>query len=110
MDPWVIISNLGPIEIIILIIIVIFISLLINTICLKIGLAIFDSKNEEFGSVFVTALVCALIGWIPCIGCILCWVIINSRHDTGFLQAIVVWLIAAIISGLIAWVIYIFLF
>jgi len=92
------------------IIIFVLVFLLIITISLIIGLSVVKSKYNGFGSVFITALFCALVGWIPCIGCILCWLIIRSRHDTGFLAAIVVWLIAFIMGFLITYLIFIVLF
>ncbi|MHA1803253.1 MAG: hypothetical protein ACTSU4_01835 [Promethearchaeota archaeon] len=100
---------LGIVGIIVLIIIIILIGIVINTIFLKIGLALFESTNNEFGAVFVTALIMALIGWIPCIGWILCWVVINSRHDTGFWQAIVIWLISSLISFIVGYFVGMFI-
>ncbi len=97
-------------ELIIVVVLVIIVSLLIEAIFLKIALGIVkNSKNTDFGSVFVTALVMALIGWIPCIGCILSWVVINSRHNTGFGMAIVVWILAGLIGLIVAVVIVIFI-
>ncbi len=96
---------------VVLIVLVIVLGLIINTILLKIALSLFKADNTDFGDIFVTALIMALIGWIPIIGCILCWVIINSRHDTGFGKAILVWLIAGLIgiilTFLIIWGIFI---
>ena len=107
MDWLAIILGLSIVSIIILIVIFILIAVLINTIFLKISLAMFKSaKKTEFGTVFVTALIMALIGWIPCIGCILCWVIINSRHETGFGTAIVIWLITIILEVLVIYAIF----
>lgn len=97
--------GLGIIELVVLLILIIVIMLLLNTIFLKIALGIVDAKHTDFGDVFTTALICALVGWIPCIGCILCWVVINSRHDTGFLMAIVVWLLTILIAFVIGLVI-----
>jgi len=90
--------GLGITGLLIFILLVIVISLVFETIFLKIALSLFKAKHTDFGEVFVTALINALIGWIPCIGCILSWVVINSRHDTGFGTAIVVWLLAIIIG------------
>ena len=97
----------GLFAIITFIIIFILVFLLIITISLKIGLSAVRSKHNDFSSVFITAFYCALVGWIPCLGCILCWMIINGRHATGFLAAIVVWLIAFLIGILITWAIFI---
>ena len=94
--------------IIVILVALILLMLLFETIFLKIALGITKSKHNSFGSVFVTALVIALIGWIPCIGCILSWVVINSRHDTGFGMAIVVWIITWVIGIIITFLIIIF--
>ncbi|MHA1147225.1 MAG: hypothetical protein ACTSR8_03175 [Promethearchaeota archaeon] len=93
--------GLGIIEIVIILILIIIIALLINTIFLKIALRIVDSKHTDFGEVFVTALICAILNLIPCIGCILSWFVINARHDTGLVMAIVVWLLAILIGLII---------
>ncbi len=101
-DWWDLVSlGLDLTELLIFILLVIVISLVLYTIFLKIALGLTKAKHTDFGEVFVTALICALVGWIPCIGCILSWVVINSRHDTGFLMAIVVWLLAIIIGLII---------
>ncbi len=104
---WII--GLGIIGILVLIFGIIILALVLGTIFLKIALSFFDSRNDEFGSVFVTALIMALVGWIPCIGCILSWVIINSRHKTGFGTAIVVWLLSGLLAIIVAFLIVIFL-
>lgn len=107
MDWWTILLGLGIVAIIAIIVIFILIAVLINTIFLKISLGFFKkSEHKEFGTVFITALIMALIGWIPCIGCILSWVIINSRHKTGFGTAIVIWLITFILEALVVYAIY----
>lgn len=93
--------GLGLITIVVIVIIAFLIGILLQAFFLYLALKIVDARNDNFGSVFVTALINTLIGWIPCIGCILSWVVINSRHDTGFGMAIVVWLL----SGLIALII-----
>ncbi|MHA1467737.1 MAG: hypothetical protein ACTSP6_06620 [Promethearchaeota archaeon] len=92
------------------IIIFILIFLFIFTISLIVGLSVVKSKYNDIGSVFITSLFCALVGWIPCLGCILCLLIIRARHDTGFLAAIVVWIIAALFGFLITYLIFIVLF
>lgn len=93
--------GLGLVEIVIIIVLIIIIALLINTIFLKIALGLVDSKHTDFGQVFVTALICAILNIIPCIGCILGWFVINSRHETGLGMAIVVWLLAILIGLII---------
>ena len=98
----VILFGLTLMELLIFILLIIVIALLIETIFLKIALSLFKSKHNDFGEVFITALIMALVGWIPCLGCILCWIVINSRHDTGFGTAILVWLIAGLIGVIVA--------
>lgn len=83
---------------IIIIVLYIVLSLLIQTVFLKLALRVVDHKHDDFGEVFITSLLCMLVSWIPCLGCILCWVIINSRHETGFGSAILVWLISILLA------------
>ncbi|MFX0034861.1 MAG: hypothetical protein ACFE9I_04370 [Candidatus Hermodarchaeota archaeon] len=102
--------GLGLVELLIFIILIIVISLLINALFLKIALSVVKSaRHTDFGEVFVTALIIALVGWIPCLGCILSWVIINSRHETGFGMAIVVWIIAILVGLIITVLLVIFI-
>ena len=96
--------------IILIIVIFIFISILFLALFLKIALSLVRSINTHFIFVFITALYCALIGWIPIIGWVLSWVIINARHETGFLVAILVWLLTFVIGFLVVWAISFFLF
>jgi len=87
--------------IIIIIIIVLILAIIIYTILLKIALSYVESSYHNFGYVFITALLCALVGMIPCIGCILQWLIINYRHKTGIGRAIIIWILAIIIGIII---------
>ncbi|MFX1392134.1 MAG: hypothetical protein ACFFAH_01040 [Promethearchaeota archaeon] len=91
--------------IITLIIIIIIFSIIIYAIFLKFALSFVESSNHNFSYLFITAVLCALVGIIPCIGCILQWLIINYRHETGFGRAILVWLLAIIIGFIIVLVI-----
>jgi len=99
---------LGLVGWLVLIIGLIILTLILSAIFLKIAMSFFDARNDDFGSVFVTSLIMALIGWIPCIGCILSWVIINSRHETGFGTAIVIWLLSGLIAIIVAFAIILF--
>ena len=92
------------------IIIFVLVFLLIITISLIVGLSVVKSKFNDIGSVFITALYCALVGWIPCLGCILSLLIVRARHDTGFLAAIVVLLISFIFGFLLTYLIFLVLF
>ncbi len=93
-----------------IIIVVILITLILNTIFLKIALSFVKANDDFFSSVLITALLCALVGWIPGIGCALCWVIINARHRTGILKAIVVWILSSLIAVVIAVIIAFIIF
>ena len=74
-------------ELLIVLVLIIVISLIIYTVFLKM----------------------ALIGWIPIIGCILSCVVISSRHSTGFIIALIVWLIAGLIGLIITVLIVVFI-
>ncbi|TXT63399.1 MAG: membrane protein of unknown function [Promethearchaeota archaeon] len=89
-------------EIIIIVVAFIIITLIIETIFLYMALKVANARNTDFGDVFVTALVMALVGWIPILGCILHWIIISSRHDTGFITAIGVWIFAGLLPIIVA--------
>jgi hypothetical protein len=84
-----------------IIIIYILVLLVLGTIFLKLALGVVESKNKDFSSVFVTNILNVLVGFIPCIGCILQWIIINARHETGILKAILVWLFSILIAIII---------
>ncbi len=92
------------------IIIFVLVFLLIITISLIVGLSVVKSKFNDIGSVFITALFCTLVGWIPCLGCILNLLIVKTRHDTGILAAIVVLLISFLFGFLLTYLIFIVFF
>lgn len=101
-DMWALVLGLGAVWIIISVLLV----FALQTIFLMIGIKAVKGSNRKFGSVFVTALINWICTFVPIIGCILQWVVINSRHKTGFGNAILAWLIAivvpvAIVIGLI---------
>ncbi len=101
-DIWAWVVGLGAVWIIISVLIV----FVLQALFLSIGLKAVKGSNREFGSVFVTALINWVCTFVPIIGCILQWIVINSRHKTGFGNAILAWLIAivvplAIVVGLI---------
>jgi len=85
--------------------------LLLLTIVLKIALGfVSGAKHKDFGEVFVTSLIIVVvvaivyliipgIGFLALlVGLILMWLIISSRHDTGFVTAIGVSVVAFIIA------------
>jgi len=100
--------GLGWITIILIILAIIFIVLLLETLFLYIALKMVGAENDNFGSIFLTAFLMALVGWIPILGVILQWIFISSRHNTGFLKAIGIWLLAGLLPILIALSIIIF--
>ncbi len=94
--------------------------LLFITIFLKIGLGFVDADKREFGSVFVTSLICAIIivilfiiipsgiYWLIIailVGLLICWAIIANRHDIGYGSAIVVTILAVIAAIIIIFLI-----
>jgi hypothetical protein len=101
-DMWALVLGLGVVWIIVSVLLV----FVLQTIFLMVGIKAVKGSNKKFGSVFVTSLINWVCTFVPCIGCILQWVVINSRHKTGFGNAILAWLIAivlpvAIVVGLI---------
>ena len=83
--------------------------LLILTLFLKIALGIVGAKKTDFGEVFLTALIIAIIGGlfsiIPgligtvvlIVGLILIIYFIGQRHDIGFCLAIIVVIVALVV-------------
>ncbi|MBN2155530.1 MAG: hypothetical protein JW776_05770 [Candidatus Lokiarchaeota archaeon] len=94
-------GGLGTVAILIFVGLIV-LSFILQVLFLKIGVKAVKGSNIKFGAVFVTALINLLVGWIPCIGCILVWVVINARHKTGFGNAILAWLIAIVIPWAIS--------
>lgn len=91
--------------ILIIIIIALILAIIIYTILLKIALSYVESSYQNFGYVFITSVLCTLVGFIPCIGCVLQWLIINYRHETGIGRAILIWILAIIIGLIIVFLI-----
>jgi hypothetical protein len=81
-----------------LIIVALVVLLLVNAIFLGIALGMVNGKNRELGTTFVTALLMAVVGWIPCIGCILSLYFIKSRHELGWGGAIGAYILTIIIA------------
>jgi len=82
--------------------------LILLAIFLKLALNLFSkAKHKEFGQVFMTSLVLTIVyaltflflgSWLAwLIVLIVMWLIINGRHHTGFLGAIVVTILAFIL-------------
>ena len=82
--------------------------LILMAIFLKLALNLFSkAKHKEFGQVSVTALILTIVfaltflflgSWLAwVIVLVVTWLIINGRHNTGFLGAIVVTILAFIL-------------
>jgi hypothetical protein len=84
-----------------LIILVIVVFLIVYGLFLGIALGFVNGENRELGSTFITALVIALLGWIPILGCIISWYMIKTRHEVGWGGAIIAWLLTAIIAAIV---------
>lgn len=89
-------------EIIIVFLVFVLLALLLEAFFLYLALKITDARNTDFKDAFISALLMALVGWIPILGCILQWVIISKRHETGMLKAIGIWLLAGLLPIIIA--------
>jgi hypothetical protein len=86
-------------------ILLLIVGILINAVFLGIALGVVHGENRELGTTFVTALLCGLVGWIPCLGCILDWYFIKSRHELGWGGAIAAWILTFIIEAIVLLVI-----
>jgi len=89
--------GLALLDIILIIGLIVIIAIVVQAIFLGIGLGFVNGDNRELGTTFVTALLMSLVIWIPCLGCILAWYFIKSRHNVGWGGALVAWLLGAII-------------
>jgi len=76
-------------------------ALVLGALFLMLGLRVVNGQNRGFGAVFVTVLIGVILSLIPCLGCILYWYIIKTRHQTGWGGAIGAWIIAGLIPILI---------
>jgi hypothetical protein len=92
----------NPMWLIVFLVATILIGLVLGTLFLMVGLGAVGGKHKEFGPVFVTVLIGSVLGWIPCVGCIIYWYIIKTRHETGWGGAIGAWLLAGLIPLVIA--------
>jgi len=85
-----------------LLILVFILTLVMGSIFLLIGLKAVNAPVIDFGKVMVTVLLMAIVAVIPCLGCILQWYFIKTRHEIGWGQAIVAWILAGLIPIVIA--------
>jgi hypothetical protein len=104
-DYALLLGSLGTIFVLALIV-----GIIINALFLGIALGVVHGENRELGTTFVTALMCGLVGWIPCLGCILSWYFIKSRHELGWGGAIAAWILTFIIEAIVIFAIVFFFF
>lgn len=97
MQDWLVLGGLVGALLVVLVI-----TLVLAAVFLKFGLSIAGAPETDFGTTFVTALLMAIVSVIPCLGIILQWYFIKSRHGLGWGGAIVAWIIAGLIPLLIA--------
>ncbi|MHA1563218.1 MAG: hypothetical protein ACTSPA_13965 [Promethearchaeota archaeon] len=102
----------GPLIMIILIILgIIFIFLSISTLFMKWALSITDGENRDFFPVFLTTFICLIIGdALPCCGCFIAPVIIQSRHKLDYGKSFLTYILASLLPFLIAVIIIILIF
>ncbi|MHA1138175.1 MAG: hypothetical protein ACTSSE_16980 [Candidatus Thorarchaeota archaeon] len=91
----------GIFDFVLIIGLIIIIMLVVQAVFLGIGLGFVNGSNRELGSTFVTALLMSLVGWIPCLGCIISWYFIKSRHNVGWGGALAAWILGAIIMFIV---------
>ncbi len=73
------------------------VGLLVNALLLGVVLGWTKGENREFGDTIVTALINALVGLIPIIGCIIQWYVIKTRHEQTWGGAISTWIVLIIV-------------
>jgi hypothetical protein len=100
----------GIFDIVLVVGLIIIVGIVVQAIFLGIGLGFVNGSNRELGSTFVTALLMGLVGWIPCLGCILSWYFIKSRHNVGWGGALAAWLLGAIIMFVVIFAIILMFF
>jgi hypothetical protein len=93
------IAALGVIGLVIVLVIVI--SLIIYAVFLGIALGLVNGKHRDLGTTFVTALFMSLLGWIPCLGCILSLYFIKTRHSVGWGGAFVAYILTFVIAVIV---------
>ncbi|MHA1902769.1 MAG: hypothetical protein ACXADL_04405 [Candidatus Thorarchaeota archaeon] len=88
-------------NIFLIIILMIVVFIVVNALFLGIALGFVNGENRDFGTTFGTALGSALLGWIPCLGCIIAWWLIKTRHELGWGGAIIAWILTGIIAAIV---------
>lgn len=108
MQPW--LFGLTLETILLLVFLMFILNLIIQGVFLGVGLGFVNGKNRELGTTFVTALLMSLVSWIPCLGCILAWYFIKSRHEVGWGGALIAWILGGIIQLIVMILLVIFFF
>jgi len=73
------------------------VSLIVNALLLGVVLGWTKGENREFGDTIVTAIIMAIVNYIPIIGCIIQWYIIKTRHEQTWGGAIATWIVLIIV-------------
>ena len=77
------------------------VGLIINALLLGVVLGWTKGENREFGTTVITALIMAIVGIIPVIGCIIQWYVIKTRHEQTWGGAIATWIVLLIVTAVI---------
>ena len=96
-------SDLGLVfgSIILIIIGIIAIVLTLFTLFMKWALIITNGENREFFPVFLTSLLCIIIGdALPCCGCFLAPIIIQSRHELDYGKSFLTYILSSLLPFL----------
>ena len=85
-----------------LIILIIVISIAISALMMMVGIKVVGGKYNSFGQIMGTVVLGIIVSWIPCLGCILYWYFVKSRHTPdSWGKALGALIIASIIPFLI---------
>lgn len=88
-------------NILLIIALMVIVFIVVNALFLGIALGFVNGENRDFGTTIGTALGSALLGWIPCLGCIIAWWLIKTRHELGWGGAIIAWILTGIIAAIV---------
>ncbi|WP_457558557.1 hypothetical protein [Candidatus Harpocratesius sp.] len=94
----------------IIVIAIFVIMLFVETLFLKFGINKVEGNKTEFGPVFLTVILMALVSMVPCAGIFLAWWVISARHEVSYGKAILAWLIALLLAVLVEIVLFAIIF
>jgi hypothetical protein len=87
------------------------IMIIISILILGWALRYVNGTNTDFFPVAITAILMSILtAFIPCLGCIIALYIIKLRHDVGWGGALIAWILAALVSIVVAALIFILFF